>query len=178
MLVDCFKYYKGCQVCHKFDELQLVPAAELHHIIKPWPFSRWGLDFIGEIHPSPSKGHRFVLVATNYFMKWTEVVALNNMAHTEVIEFIIEPIIHRFDIPQTLTTDHGASFMSQDVCEFTELYRNKLLSSSPYYAQANGQVESSNRTLISLVKRRYLVILSIGIRFGLYGLIEYINTVN
>jgi hypothetical protein len=72
MIADCFKYYKGCQVCQKFGDLQLVPAAELHPIIKPCPFRGWGLDFIGEIHPSSSKGHRFVLVATDYFTKWTE----------------------------------------------------------------------------------------------------------
>jgi len=154
MIADCFKYYKGCQVCKKFGDLQLVPAAELHPIIKPWPFRGWGLDFIGEIHPSSSKGHRFVLVATDYFTKWTEVVALKNMTHKEVIEFITEHIIHRFGIPQTLTTDQGTSFMSKEVREFAELYRIKLLNSSPYYAQANGQAESSNRTLINLIKKK------------------------
>jgi hypothetical protein len=132
----------------------LVPAAELHPIIKPWPFRGWGLDFIGEIHPSSSKGHRFVLVATDYFTKWTEAVALKNMTHKEVIEFITEHIIHRFGIPQTLTTDQGTSFMSKEVREFAELYRIKLLNSSPYYAQANGQAESSNRTLINLIKKK------------------------
>jgi hypothetical protein len=134
MIADCFKYYKGCQVYQKFDDLQLVPAAELHPIIKPWPFKGWGLDFIGEIHPSSLKGHRFVIVATDYFTKWTEVVALKNMTHREVIEFVTEHIIHRFGIPQTLTTDQGASFMSKEVREFAELYRIKLLNSSPYYA--------------------------------------------
>jgi hypothetical protein len=99
MIADCFKYYKGCQVCQKFGDLQLVPAAKLHPIIKPWPFKGWGLDFIGEIQPSSSKGHRFVLVATDYFTKWIEVVALKNMTHKEVIEFITEHIIHRFGIP-------------------------------------------------------------------------------
>jgi hypothetical protein len=179
MIADCFKYYKGCQVCQKFGDLQLVPAAELHPIIKPWPFRGWGLDFIGEIHPSSSKGHQFVLVATDYFTKWTEVVALKNMTHKEVIEFITEHIIHRFGIPQTLTTDQETSFMSKEVREFAELYRIKLLNSSPYYAQANGQAESSNRTLINLIKGRYLIILSIGIKFcpKLYGLIEYLNIV-
>jgi hypothetical protein len=132
----------------------LVPAAELRPIIKPWPFRGWGLDFIGEIHPSSLKRHRFVLVATDYFTKCTEVVDLKNMTHMEVIEFITEQIIHRFGISQTLTTDQGASFMSKKVCEFVELYRIKLLNSSPYYAQANGQVESSNRTLISLIKKK------------------------
>ena len=110
-----------------------------------------------------------MLVATDYFTKWTEVVALKNMTHKEVIEFITKHIIHRFDIPQTLTTDQETSFMLKEVREFAELYIIKLLNSSPYYAQANGQAESSNRTLI---------ILSIAIRFclKLYGLIEYLNT--
>jgi hypothetical protein len=154
MIADCFKYYKGCQVCKKFGDLQLVPAAELHRINKPWPFRGWRLDFIGEIYPSSSKGHRFVLVATDCFTKWTKVVALKNMTHREVIEFITVHIIHRFGIPQTLTIDQGASFMSKEVREFAELYRIKLLNSSPYYAQANGHAESSNRTLISLIKKK------------------------
>jgi hypothetical protein len=75
------------------------------------------------------------------------------MTHREVIEFITEHIIHRFDILKTLTTDQGPSFMSKEVREFAELYKIKLLNSSPYYAQANGHVESSNRTLISLIKK-------------------------
>ena len=46
--------------------------------------------------------------------------------------------------------------MSKEVREFAELYRIKLLNSSPYYAQANGQTESSNRTLINLIKKKIL----------------------
>jgi hypothetical protein len=102
-------------------------------------FCSWGLDFIGQIHPPSFKGHRFVLVATDYFTKWTEAVPLKNMTHKEVIEFITEHIIHRFGIPKTLTTDQGTSFVSKEVREFAELYKIKLLKSSPYYAQANVQ---------------------------------------
>jgi hypothetical protein len=40
------------------------------------------------------------------------------------------------------------------VREFVELYKIKLLNSSPYYAQANGQAESSNKTLIKLIKKK------------------------
>jgi hypothetical protein len=102
-----------CQVCRKFSDVQLVPVAELDPIVKHWPFRGWGLDFIGEIHPSPLKGHQFVLFVTYYFTKWTEVVDLKNMTHKEVIEYVIKHIIHRFDIPRTLTTDQGTSFMSK-----------------------------------------------------------------
>jgi hypothetical protein len=44
--------------------------------------------------------------------------------------------------------------MSKEVREFAELYRIKLLNSSPYYVQTNGQTESSNRTFISLIKKK------------------------
>ena len=115
---------------------------------------RLGVGFIGQINPPSSKGHRFMLVATNYFTKWTGTVPLKNMTHKEVIEFITEHIIHRFSIPQTLTTDQSYSFISKEVHAFAESYKIKLLNSSPYYAQANGQAESSNKILIKLVKKK------------------------
>jgi hypothetical protein len=116
--------------------MQLAPIAILHHIIKPCSFRGWALDFVGQIHPSSSKGHRFVLVTTNYFTKWTKAIPLKNMMHKEVIHFILEHIVHRFDIPQILTTDQGSLFMSHQVYEFTESLKIKLLSSLSYYAQA------------------------------------------
>jgi transposase InsO family protein len=95
-----------------------------------------------------------VLVATDYLTKWTEPVPLKNMMHKEVIQFILGHIIHRFGIPQTLTRDQGSSFMSLQVREFAESLKIKLLSSSPYYAQDNGQADSSNKTLIKLIKKK------------------------
>jgi hypothetical protein len=74
-----------------------------------------------------------------YFTKWMDAVLLKNMTHKVAIHFILEHIIHRFGIPQTLIMDQGSSFMSHQVCEFTESLKIKLLSSSLYYAQANGQ---------------------------------------
>jgi transposase InsO family protein len=79
---------------------------------------------------------------------------LKNKTHREVIHFISEHIIHRFDIPQTLIKDQGSSFMSHQVRDFAESLKIKLLSSLPYYAQANGQAESSNKTIIKLIKKK------------------------
>lgn len=52
-------------------------------------FCGWRLDFMSQIHRSSSMGSHFILVATNYFTKWTEVVPLRNITCKEVIEFII-----------------------------------------------------------------------------------------
>jgi hypothetical protein len=125
MVEDCFKYFRGCEACQKFGDVQQAPVNMFHPVIKPWPFCGWGLDFVGEIRPASSKGYRFVLVATDYFTKWTEAVPLKSMTHKEVINFVMEHIIHRFGLPQSLTTDQGAAFMShhvssvQGICFFT-----------------------------------------------------------
>jgi hypothetical protein len=154
MMDDCVKYQKGCEVCQRFRNIQLASAGVMNSTVKLWPFRGWGLDFISEIRPRSSKGHQFILVATDYFTKWTEAVPLRNMTHREVISFMQEHIIYQFGVPQTLTTDQGPSFMSHQFREFVESMKIKLLNSSPYYAQANGQAEASNKGLIKIIKKR------------------------
>jgi hypothetical protein len=51
-------------------------------------------------------------------------------------------------------TDQGASFMSHQFKEFVGALKIKLLNSSPYYMQANGQAESSSKVPIKLIKKK------------------------
>jgi hypothetical protein len=44
--------------------------------------------------------------------------------------------------------------MSHPFSEFTESMKIKLMNSSPYYAQANGQAEASNKVLIKIINKR------------------------
>jgi hypothetical protein len=76
------------------------------------------------------------------------------MTQKEVISFVLEHIVHQFGLLHTLTTAQGAVFMSYPFKEFTDLLKIKLLNSSPYYAQANGQAEASNEILIKLIKKK------------------------
>jgi hypothetical protein len=154
MMDDCVRYQKGCEACQSFRNIQLATAGVMNSIVKPWPFRGWGLDFIDEIHPGSSKGHRFILIAADYFTKWTKAVPLRNMTYQEVISFVQEHIIYRFVVPQTITTNQGPSFMSHQFREFTESMKIKLLNSSPYYVEGNGQAEASNKVLIKIIKNR------------------------
>jgi hypothetical protein len=138
----------------KVQEYTTSSCGLMNSIVKTWPFRGWGLDFIGEIHPGSSKGHRFILVVTDYFTKWTEAVPLRNMTRWKVISFVQEHIIYWFGVPQTLTTDQGPSFMSRQFRELVESMKIKLLNSSRYYTQANGQAEASNKVLIKIIKKR------------------------
>jgi uncharacterized membrane protein len=84
----------------------------LNPIIKPWPFRGWGIDLIGQINLLSSKGHKFVLLATDYFTKWVEVIPLKKVISGNMVEFVKEHIIYKSGIPQTITTDPGTQFTS------------------------------------------------------------------
>ena len=95
---------------------------------------------IGHIYPPSSKNHKFILVATDYFTKWVEAISLKDVTSKVMIEFVKEHIIYQFGIPQTITTDQGTMFTSGEFEEFATEMGIRLLNSSPYSAQANGQV--------------------------------------
>jgi hypothetical protein len=154
ILEDCFEYYKGCQDCQKFGNIQRAPALAINPIIKPCPFKGWGIDSIGQIYLSSSKNHKFILVATDYFTKWVEAIPLKTVTSKNMIDFIKEHITYWFGIPQTITIDQSTMFTSGEFGEFAASLGIKLLNSSPYYAQDNGQAEASNKGIIKLTKRK------------------------
>jgi len=65
ILEDCFKYFKGCQGCQQFGNVERAPTSAINLIIKPCPFRGRAIDLIGQIYPPSSKGHKFILVATD-----------------------------------------------------------------------------------------------------------------
>src|SRR3954468_1650858 len=119
------------------------PSKRTKYDSKPWPFSGWALDLIGEIHPKSSKVQRYILVGIDYFTKWVEAIPLANVDQEAVIEFIQKHIIYRFGIPESITTDQGSVFTGRKMQDFAKEIGFKLFTSTPYYAQANGQVEAA-----------------------------------
>jgi transposase InsO family protein len=91
---------------------------------------------------------------TEYFTKWVEVIPMKIVTSKDVINFIKEHVIHRFEIPQTITTDGGSVFISEEFRKFAADVGIKLIRSSSYYAQANGQAKASNQSLIKLIKMK------------------------
>ena len=86
-------------------------------------------------------------------MKWVEAIPLKKVTHDKIIDFIEEHIIHRFEIPQTLTINQGTMFFGRRMINYANSRNIKMLASTPYYAQANGQVEGANKIIIALIKK-------------------------
>ena len=92
------------------------------------------MDLIGKIYLASSKGHNFILVAIEYFTKLVEAVPLKKVEQKDVIQFIKEYIIHRFGIPQSITTDQGTMFTRDEMTYFSKDYGIQLIRSTPFYA--------------------------------------------
>jgi transposase InsO family protein len=112
----------------------MVPASVMNSIIKPWPFRGWGMDMIGKINPPSSKGYQYILAIIDYFTKWVEAIPMKTVTSKDVINFNREHVIHKFGIPQTIMTDGGSVFISEEFRKFIADVGIKLIRSSPYYA--------------------------------------------
>jgi hypothetical protein len=77
------------------------------------PFRQWGLDFIGEIHPSSSAQHKWILTATDYFTKWIEAVPTRQAIDVVIIQFLESNILSRFGCPVKIIIDNATTFKSK-----------------------------------------------------------------
>ena len=111
------------------------------------------MDFIGQIYPTSSKGNTFIIVATDYFTIWVEASAVKTITSAVVTKFTENKILHIFRVPKIIVIDHGPSFISKEVEEFTRKFNIKMIQSSPYYPQSNGQAEAINKILVNIIKR-------------------------
>jgi len=73
---DSYKFARSCDKYQKFTGKEHLYAMPLQPFLRDFPFSKWGLDFIGPINPSSSTGKIFILAATDYLTKWTEFAPL------------------------------------------------------------------------------------------------------
>ncbi|CAL2240320.1 unnamed protein product [Prunus armeniaca] len=153
ILKNCIEYTKGCIKCQIYGPIQRVPADVLHPVTKPWPFRGWAVDIIGKIYPAASNQHAWILVATDYFTKWVEVESYWSISSTQVVIFFENHIVHRFGIPETITADNGPIFASAETREYAERIGIKLVHSTPYYPQSNGQAKASNKVIKGIVEK-------------------------
>ena len=74
---------------------------------------------IGEINPTTSNGHHFILVAIDYFTKWVEATLFASVTKNVVARFIKHNLICRYGIPERIITDNGINLKNTTI---TKLY--------------------------------------------------------
>ncbi|CAJ2673385.1 unnamed protein product, partial [Trifolium pratense] len=118
------------------------------------------------------RASNYVIIGNELFKKTLEGILLKCLSETEA--YIAISDVHSgacgshqsdhkmkwllfrqgmFGIPETITTDQGSVFTGRKMQEFARQTGFKLLTSTPYYAQANGQVEAANKIIIGLIRK-------------------------
>ena len=144
MFDDIKDYVKTCDVCQRRGPpVRKEPLIPLE--VKE-PFYQIGIDVKGPLTRA-STGNRYIIVAMDYFTKWPEARAVENMKAETIAKFIFEEIICRHGVPQIMISDRGTSFVNKIVDKLCEDFQLKHRLTSPYRPQTNGMVERFNRTL-------------------------------
>jgi len=94
------------------------------------PFKKIAIDIAGPF-PESDRGKRYLLVAMDYFTKWSEVYAIPNQEASTVADALVTHFFCRFSVPIELHSDQGRNFESRLMQEVLERLGVKKLQ-NPY----------------------------------------------
>ena len=150
---DSHSFVRKCEPCQKCACKVKKPAYPLQPVAAQFPFQQWGLDFVRPINPVSSLQHKYILTSTDYFTRWVKEIPLRLCNTKQVIPFLENKIITRFGTADYLVFDNASYFQSIDLTIYALEKGIKLKFSTNYYPQDNGLAESSNKNLISILKK-------------------------
>ncbi|XP_046556702.1 uncharacterized protein K02A2.6-like [Haliotis rubra] len=145
MDLDLEEKVKTCEICQQ--SRPVPPESTLH----PWewpekPWSRLHLDYAG-----PFLGKLF-LVCIDAHSKWLEVVPLNSSTSTVTIE-CLRRMFATHGLPETVVTDNGTCFTSDEFTVFMKKNGIHHLCVAPYHPASDGLAERAVQTFKNGMKR-------------------------
>ncbi|CAM6098287.1 unnamed protein product [Calypogeia fissa] len=142
---DVFTFVRGCDPCQRAGRPHKTRMHPLHSILPLAPFEKWGIDYIGPITPvTQYRRNCYILLATDYAMKWVEARATRKDDALTSARFLFEQIFTRFGPPLELVSDRGTHFLNGTVEKLTEKYKVKHRKITPYHPKCNGLMERAN----------------------------------
>lgn len=128
------KKCKSCTIVSALDPPEPLRSTRMPE--RPWV--DLAADFVG---PLPSGDNLLVIV--DYFSRFIEVIVMRQTTATLTVKAFHETFC-RFGMPESLKTDNGPQFKSDEFKKFCDLYGIKIRKTTPYWPQANGEVERVN----------------------------------
>ena len=135
-----------------FTSKKCTHPAPLHPVIAVGPFSKWGIDFV-HCRPTSAKGNGYIIMVVDYFTKWAKEIPTYDEDDKIASLFLFNHIIEIFRIHRAIVTDHGSHFQNKMMAELNSKLGFRHHNSTPYYPQANGQVEAINKVLKTILQR-------------------------
>jgi hypothetical protein len=98
-------------------------------------------------------GFHWVYVIINKFSKWIEYKPLVSGTAKKAAE-LLDEIIHRFGLPNSIITDQGSMFTGNDFWNFYDDRGIVVKYVSMVHPRANGQAERANGMILDALKKR------------------------
>jgi hypothetical protein len=111
LIKDCIESVKKCHPCQIFSQKMRAHPAPMFPVITVGPFTKWGIDYT-TCNPPSARGHRYIIVAVDYFTKWVEAMPTFKDDGETATLFLFNQIIARFGVPREIVTDHGSHFQN------------------------------------------------------------------
>ena len=112
---------------------------------------RVSVDLVGPF-PETERGNRYLLVAQDYFSKWTEIYAVPDATAVTCANVLVNEFFARFGIPLSVHSDQGRCFESELFSSMCSLLGIRHTRTSPYRPACNGLVERFNSTMVQMIK--------------------------
>ncbi|CAL8167551.1 unnamed protein product [Prunus armeniaca] len=97
---------------------------------------------------------KFVVVAINYFTKWTEVEVLATVTVAKIEHFVWKTIICWFGLPNAIITNNGKQFNCSRFWHLCSRFNINIFFASSAHPQSNGQVEVINKIIKKTLKKK------------------------
>jgi hypothetical protein len=102
------------------------------------PFDRIAINVAG-LFPRCYQGNRYLLIAMDYFTKWSEAYATPNQEVSTVLEALVTNFCH-FGVPWGLRIDQGHKFESRVIQEVLERLRVNEPRTTSLHPQSDGRI--------------------------------------
>lgn len=137
-----------CETCEGCRLVQIPdpPEPMQRRALPDRPWVDLAIDFLG---PMPTG--EYVLVVIDYYSRYMELEIMHKITAQETIKRL-KRIFRTWGPPRTITLDNAKQFVSLEFEEFCKQSGIHLNHSSPYWPQANGEVERQNRSLLKRMK--------------------------
>ncbi|GFY12772.1 retrovirus-related Pol polyprotein from transposon 412 [Trichonephila clavipes] len=144
------QYVSTCHMCQINNYKNALPAGRLIPIVSNYPNEIVTLDLLGPYPVSRVRRNRYVLVITDNFSKWAEIIPLIKASARVIADNFFNNYISRFGAPIKLISDNGPQFISDIFENLSERLGIRHVKTVVYRPQAN-RTERVNRDLVQMI---------------------------
>ena len=148
MTYDVEKFLDSCIRCKELAGQKPKPSSLQSLPICEEPNFRVHMDLFGPLKCRSASGAKYIMVITDAFTKYTELVAIVDKKADTVALAFFEHWICRHGVPRVIVSDRGKEFLNSVMKDLTDFMGISHSPTSAYHPQSNAQAETYNKTMI------------------------------